>query len=238
MNISSAWLSNVGSQLPPSAHTVPTSVKSLCLLVLKAISKEPDHFKRDVIVRALAWIAIAQRPLDIEELSIALSITKDEVPFHFDERLLLLPQLLDICTPLLDNRTSMIHGSMWSTAFSSYSLIHITLEDLLFSVTSPEMIALGLPLNRAQLHAHAADVCIAYLSLPELHTNEPLYGFHRGTDLRPGRAELPAVEGFLSYAAVYLPVHMSFSDRNDWPDSIAYERASRLVKAWEAKCTG
>jgi hypothetical protein len=213
----------------PRSLPIPNNIHELYTLAFDSIAQDPDPFKRDIAVRSLAWVAVAQRPLDLWELQIALSITDNQTEFRFDDRLAFLMDLLsEIWGPLLDISQSSFHGCASSVFSNTVTLIHPTLEDFLFSTISPTAKNLGLPLNRTLLHSHAAKVCFTYLSLPEV--GQLACGFQRG---RLHTVHYTAVQGFLSYAAVYLSTHMSFSGETAWPDSDVYGRASRLTKSWE-----
>lgn len=205
----------------------PTQIFHLYSMIFEHLSAEPDDFKRSIAVRSLAWIAIAQRPLDISELEVALSITPDNNSVCYDAQLKRLVDILrDLCGPLLDINETAVHGGIMSVFCTTITLIHPTLEDFLFSPSSPG--SLGLPLNRQQLHANAAKVCVAYLSLPELRMAGHEYKFQRG---RTSSFSTMA-EGFLSYAAVYAVDHIKYGARAVNPGLEDEIKAISAVTSW------
>ena len=80
--------------------------------VFDCLTQEPDTFKRDTEVRSLRWIAIAQRPLDISELEVALLTAENQTEFKYDTRLIQLEDILcSNCDPLLDISSTAFDGS-------------------------------------------------------------------------------------------------------------------------------
>jgi len=204
---------------------IPTNIFDLYAQIFSCLKSEPDTSRIDIAVRSLKWLAVAQRPLDISELKIALSIEEDQTNFQQEQPQFPLEDLiLSLCGPLVDIYRDTVHGSIMSVFCTSITLIHPTLEDFLFS-SSETAIALGLPLSRPLLHIDAARVCLNYLSLPELANTRPKHQFQRGST----SGFRPPVDGFMSYAAVYVFEHTVYSGKTGAEDLCLLKDLLRFI---------
>ncbi len=150
---------------------------------------------RDLLRRALLWLAVAVRPLSLPELNRAVVFEDDDTQLDDDLRFENPELLIDISHGLLE----------YDPSSQTVSLGHSSIKAFLTSDWIKSSAASDFAFDEESAHKVVWNTCLAYLSFSRFQGGCTEY-------YDPTDEESP----FLKYASVNWPLHIKNPKRDDW----------------------
>ncbi len=153
---------------------------------------------RELVRRALLWLAVAVRPLRLAELNEAVVVEDDDTHIDDDSRFDTPELLIDLANGLLD----------YDPSSQTVSLGHSSIKTFLTSDWIKSSTASDFALDEETAHAAVMNTCLTYLSFSQfragcLQAHQPLWMYEE---------EYP----LLTYVTQSWPLHIKGPQRDNW----------------------
>jgi hypothetical protein len=144
-------------RIPDILEALPQGIADLYSLLLRRVTEAPDH-QAERAKRAFQWAIYGRRPLTIEELEEAVSITAEQKSWNVPAFKLDTSRLGRLCANLIDH----------DQATKRVMLAHHSVELFLRRESDREDLR-AFAIDEVKIEQYLAEICLTYLSFTDFH---------------------------------------------------------------------